>query len=179
METIKDVILNLKEVRKEKNLSFDQILVLMEQNGQYLSKSTLSRIFAENSENTGSFRYETLRPIADILLDINHDEKEDNTDVLAMKSILRFKKELIEELSNKLATSGEEAEQQINEIKASYAEKLEQETKHFGDSLAFLSRQIQLKDERIDMLLAMNNELMATNNRLVSQLMECPLREKE
>ncbi len=69
MISTKELITNLKEVRKERKLSYDNILRLMEQNGYYLSKSTLSRIFAEGSEYTG-FCYETtLRPLALTLLD--------------------------------------------------------------------------------------------------------------
>jgi len=69
MTTTKELIIQLKEARKQKGLSFDKILDLMKQNGDYLSKSTLSRVFAKGSEDK-SFRYEeTLRPIAKVLLD--------------------------------------------------------------------------------------------------------------
>lgn len=166
METTKDVILALKDVKKEKDLSLDKILALMEDNGQYLSKSTLSRVFADGSETNGSFRYETLRPIADVLLDIEHIESDDTTDTKAYKSILKFKKDLIAELK-----------EELNHEKLKYHEKLEKETKHFNDSLAFMTHQIELKDQRIDALLATTTELMATNNKLVNQLMNCPLRE--
>lgn len=165
METTKDVILALKEVKKERDLSLDKILALMEDNGQYLSKSTLSRVFAEGSENNNSFRYETLRPIADVLLDIEHIENDDPTDTKAYKSILKLKKDLINELRDEL-----------NHEKMKYHEKLERETKHFNDSLAFMSHQIELKDQRIDALLATTTELMATNNKLLKQLMDCPIR---
>ena len=50
MTNSKDVILKLKEVREEKGLSYNDILDLMEKNGDFLSKSTLSRVFAEGSE---------------------------------------------------------------------------------------------------------------------------------
>lgn len=165
METTKDVILALKEVKREKDLSLDKILALMEDNGQYLSKSTLSRVFAEGSEHNGSFRYETLRPIADVLLDIEHIETDDSTDTKAYKSILKLKKDLIAELKEELSHE-----------KLKYHEKLEKETKHFNDSLTFMTRQIELKDQRIDALLATTTELMATNNKLVNQLMQCPMR---
>ena len=50
MTNTKDIIVKLKEVRDEKGLSYTDILDLMEKNGDYLSKSTLSRVFAEGSE---------------------------------------------------------------------------------------------------------------------------------
>lgn len=176
MINTREVILTLKEVRKEKNLSFDKILDLMRENDQYLSKSTLSRVFADGSEDK-SFRYEeTLRPIANALLDIETIEQDDDVDTQAYKSILKLKKDLIEEYAEQNARLKEELETVKNRERLKYSEKLEKETKHFNDSLTFMSHQIALKDQRIDALLATTTELMATNNKLVKQLMDCPLR---
>ena len=176
MINTREVILTLKEVRKEKNLSFDKILDLLSENGQYLSKSTLSRVFADGSEDK-SFRYEeTLRPIANALLDIETIEQDDDIDTQAYKSILRLKKDLITEYSEQNRRLREENETIKAKERMKYAEKLEKETQHFNASLAFMSHQIELKDQRIDALLATTTELMATNNKLLQQLMECPLR---
>ena len=77
MNSTKDIIIKLKKSREDKGYSFNDILKLMEENGDYLSKSTVSRIFAEGSENS-SFRYEeTIRPIAKVLLDIETIEETD------------------------------------------------------------------------------------------------------
>ena len=176
MINTREVILTLKEVRKEKNLSFDKILDLMKENDQYLSKSTLSRVFADGSEDK-SFRYEeTLRPIANALLDIETIEQDDDVDTQAYKSILRLKKDLITEYAEQNQRLKEEIESIKNKERTKYTEKLEKETQHFNASLAFMSHQIELKDQRIDALLATTTELMATNNKLLHQLMECPLR---
>ena len=167
MTNTKDVIIKLKAVRLEKQLSFGDILDLMEKNGDFLSKSTLSRVFAEGSEDQ-SFRYEeTIRPIAKALLDIETIEEDDTTDIKAMKSLLKLKIQRIEDL-----------EAALEHEKHKYHEKLAKETKHFQDSLAFTTNQIALKDKRIDALLETTTELMATNNKLVKQLMDCPLKEK-
>ena len=70
MTKTKDVILKLKAVKEEKQLSLDKILSIMEQNGEYVSKTTLSRVFAKGSEEK-IFKYEnTIRPIANALLDM-------------------------------------------------------------------------------------------------------------
>ena len=172
----KQVIETLKKVKAEKGLSLDKIVSLMEQNGQYLSKSTLSRVFADGSESV-SFRYETtLRPIASVLLDLETIEQDDDTDTQAYKSILKLKKDLIEDYAEQNRQLKAELESIKTKERFKYSEKLEKETKHFSDSLAFMSHQIELKDQRIDALLATTTELMATNNKLVNQLMECPLR---
>ncbi len=51
MTNTKEIILKLKEVRKEKDLSYGDILELMEQNGDYLSRSTISRVFQDGSKD--------------------------------------------------------------------------------------------------------------------------------
>ena len=96
MTSSRDIIIQLKEVKDEKHLSLTDIMKLMESNGDYLSKSTLSRVFAEGSEEI-KFRYEdTIRPIANALLDIENDEDDDDMDIRAMKSLLKFKMQRIE-----------------------------------------------------------------------------------
>lgn len=149
MTNSKDVILKLKEVREEKGLSFNDILNLMEKNGDYLSKSTISRVFADGSEES-SFRYEeTIRPIANALLDIEEIEDDDNTDVRAMKSLLKYKIERIEELERKI----EQLETSLAKEKVKYHEKLDKERDQFQRSIDFLKNQIDLKDKRMDQLL--------------------------
>lgn len=176
MTNTKDIIIKLKEVRQEKQLSFSDILDLMEKNGDFLSKSTISRVFSEGSEDK-SFRYEeTIRPIANALLDIETIEQDDDIDTRAFKSLLKLKKDLIEDYAEQNKALKEELETIKNRERVKYAERLEKETKHFNDSLEFMTRQIQLKDQRIDALLATTTELMTTNNKLLKQLMDCPLR---
>lgn len=172
MTNTKDVILKLKEVKKEKGLSLDKILVLIEKNGDFISKSTLARVFKDGSENS-SFRYEeTLRPIADALLDIQDDEDNDDTDTKAYKAILRLKKELIIELESKLETVE-------SEEKTKYLEKLAAETEKFQRSLDYIKHQVELKDKRIDKLMDANDRLTEANNKLIAQFLDCPIRNKE
>ena len=136
---------------------------MIEKNGDFVSKSTLSRVFSEGSDDT-DFRYETtLRPICDALLDIENIENDDSTDVKAYKAILKLKKDIILEMK-----------QEIESEKVNYAEKLETETSNFQENLEFLRHQIELKDQRIDALMALTTELMQTNNKLLHQLMVCP-----
>lgn len=179
----KEIILALKKVKEEKNLSLDKIIALMEEqdNTAVVSKSTLSRVFSEGSENESTnFRFETtLKPICNALLNIESDEENDTVDVLAYKNLLRYKHELLTDYERQNKQLKDEIETIKNKERSKYAEKLENETKHFNDSLSFMSKQIQLKDERIDMLLKTTTELMQTNNKLLAQLMDCPLRKCE
>ena len=142
MTNTKDIIIQLKKIREEKNLSYGDILDLMEKNHEAVSKSTLSRVFAEGSEEN-YFSYDgTLRPIANALLDIEDIEDEDNADIRVMKSLLQYKIERIDDL-----------EKQLDEEKIKAHEKLDELREEHKKRIEFLMNQIELKDKRIDALL--------------------------
>lgn len=173
MTNTKDIILKLKEVREERGLSFNDILKLMEENGDYLSKSTISRIFAEGSEEN-SFRYEeTIRPIANALLDIENIEDTDNMDVRAMKSLLKYKIERIEELEQQ----NEQLELSLASEKVKYHEKLDKEREQHQKSIEFLKNQIDLKDKRMDMLLDAVFKKDTQHKELLDVILACPARQ--
>jgi len=176
MTNTRDVILKLKEVKQEKGLSLDKILIMVENNGEYISKSTLSRVFKDGSEDS-SFRYEeTIRPIANALLDIENEEDYDDAETLAFKSILKLKMRVIDENSKKISDLEDKIKETSNKEKQKYAERLAEETAKFQRNLDFAMSQIALKDERITQLLNANDRLSITNDRLIQQLMDCPLR---
>lgn len=97
--------------------------------------STVSRIFAEGSENT-SFRYDSIHPIATMLLDLD-DLGEGNDDEKAYKAIIQF------------------YETAINQMKEQYENKIDAERTDYRRRIDFLMHQIELKDDRIDKLLNM------------------------
>ena len=102
MTNSRDVILKLKDIREEKGLSLGDIMDLIDKNGEFVSKTTLSRVFADGSEEM-SFRYEeTLRPIANALLDIETIEDDDDLDTQALKIMLQYKAKRIKELEDEL-----------------------------------------------------------------------------
>ena len=165
MTNTREIILKLKEVREEKGLSYGDILEIMEKQGDFVSKSTLSRLFAEGSED-GSFKYEeTIRPIAKALLDIETIEDTDDMDVQAMKSLLKYKMQLIEDLEKKV----EDLNAELTKEKLKYHVKLDKDRENFEKRIAFCREQIAIKDKRID-------HLLDSNNRLLDQLLVCPCR---
>lgn len=172
MTNTKDIILKLKEVREEKGFSYGDILDLMEQNGDFLSKSTISRVFAEGSEEM-SFRYEeTIRPIAKALLDIETIEETDDMDIRAMKSLLKYKIERIEELEQQVT----KLESMLDKEKVKNHEKLDKERERFNRSIDFLKEQISLKDKRMDQLLEAVFEKDSQHKDLLSTILDCPCR---
>lgn len=167
MTNTKDIILKLKEVREEKGLSYGDILDLMEKNGDFLSKSTISRIFADGSEEM-SFRYEeTIRPIANALLDIETIEDTDDMDIRAMKSLLKYKIERIEELEQQI----EHLKSALDKEKIKYHEKLDAERERNRMSIDFLKEQISLKDKRMDQLLDAVFEKDKQHKEMLSKLL--------
>lgn len=127
---IAEIIQKLKIVREEHGLSCQKIVDLVEQNGEYVSLSTVKRVFEDGSEDY-RYQYEnTLRPIANAVLGLYSETAETPTadEVDAMKSIIAYKSDKIDEL-----------QAQLLRVEESYKRRIE-----------FLKRQIMLKDERID-----------------------------
>lgn len=169
MTNSKDVILKLKEVREEKGLSYADILDLMENNGDFVSKSTLSRVFAEGSEDI-KFRYEdTIRPIAKALLDIENLEETDDLDTKALKALLKYKIARIEELEQQV----EHLESALDKEKLKYHEKLDKEREQSRKSIEFLKEQVSLKDKRMDLLLDAVFEKDLQHKEMLTKLLKC------
>jgi len=135
-----NIILRLKEVKK--NQPEFTLQKISDHTG--VSFTTVSRVFAEGSE-TQSFRYDSIRPIAQMLLGID-DLDEGGEDEKALKAIIQFKDARIKELEAK-----------IDEEKEKHEKKLEKERAQFRASIDFLKHQIKLKDDRIDLLFSMLN----------------------
>lgn len=136
---IAEIITRLKKVREENGLSYQKIVDLVEQNGGYVSISTVRRVFEEGSEAYGWQYDNTLRPIADAVLGIysaSEDVTADEAD--AMKAIIDYKSDRIAEL-----------QEQMKRAEESYKRRIE-----------FLKEQIALKDDRIDRRDAMIEKLL-------------------
>lgn len=142
MTNSRDLILKLKEVKKRDNLSLSMIEELTEKNGEHVSKTTLSRVFADGSEDT-IFKFEnTLKPIANAILDIDTIEEDDSLDTQALKIMLQYKARRIRELENEL-----------DREKVKHHEKLDKEREQYRRSIEYLKKQIDIKDKRIDILM--------------------------
>ena len=174
MTNTRDIIVKLKEVREQKGLSYSDILDLMEKNGDYLAKSTLSRVFADGSEEL-SFKYEeTIRPIANALLDIENIEDDDDMDTKAMKALLKYKSDRIEELERQI-----EQLQIANDAETiKLHEKMDKERESWARSIEFLKNQIDLKDQRMDLLLKAVQDKDSRYDDILKLILACPWRTK-
>lgn len=134
----------LKQIKAEQGLTLPRIIELMDERGQYVSETTIKRVFAEGSEEQ-NFRYQdSIAPIADVLLDI-YGEDSDGEDSEALRRIIREKNKLIEFLMMKLDEKEQEFGKRIElyeERKALYEKTIER-----------FEIQIARKDELIERLL--------------------------
>ena len=167
----RELIIQLKAVKEERNLSLNDILNIIEQNGDILSKTSLSRLFQEGSEEL-SFKEETLLPVARAILDISNIEETDNTDEAAMKTLLQFKGARIRELEHQV----EQLQAQLDHEKVHSNEKFDEEREKHQRSIDFLKSQIELKDRRYDGLLAAVKEKDARYEEVLSLILSCPCR---
>lgn len=169
MQITKDLVSKLKDVKAEKNLSLSKILELLDKSGEYVSKTTLSRVFAEDSE-TEMFKPETLIPIARVLLDTENLEETDSIDEQALKTLLQYKSQRIAEL--------EQLQASLDREKVKSHEKLDAERASHQRSIEFLKSQIELKDRRYDGLLAVVKDKDARYEEVLSLILSCPCRKK-
>ena len=158
IEKTKDVILQLKKVKAERNLTLQQVHEKVLENGGFISLSTVRRVFAEGSEDQG-FRYEdSIMPIVNALLDVQSSSKDaenDGADIETLRAVLRYKNSVIAELQAdaanveaKVKAAKEEQQKKIDFLVAQLAGKDEQ--------LKAKDQQIQdrgkLLDERRDFI---------------------------
>ena len=172
MANCKDIILKLKEVRESKGLSLNDIVALVEKNHDYVSRSSIQRVFAEGSEDV-SFKYEeTIRPIANALLDIDNIEETDDENIASLKTLLKFKDGLIGELREKI----KHLENDLNREKLKYHEKMDAERAQWNRSIEFLKEQVAYKDKRMDILLESVQAKDARYDKLIELMLSCPAR---
>lgn len=166
MQITKDLVNKLRQVKEEKHLSLSNILDLIEQNGEYVSKTSLSRIFSEDSE-TQSFKPETILPIARVLLDVDNLEDTDSLDEKALKVLLQYKSNRISELEQQI----EQLQIDLANEKLRHHEKRDKERAEAQRKADFLIRQIEYKDTRIDKLMDALFEKDRQYNDLLAKLM--------
>lgn len=145
-------IRRLKEIKAEQQLSYSQIMKMLEDAGQYVSEATLKKVFADGSEEK-SFRYQdTILPLADVLLDL-YGDRSGIEDAESLREIIREKNKFIESLIVKLDEQKAiyaQKEAMYEDRKAIYAKQIE----HMETQLARYERAIDKKDALIERLLS-------------------------
>ena len=150
-KTIENIIPKLREAKEVKGLSYQDITDITEENGEYVSVSSVKRVFAKDSD-ISSFRYnQTIRPIirAVLGLDAETEEPKDDpkqaeeyyTTIEAMKAVIDFKHQQImdyakeiESLKEAMQTMKEEHQKTLEEVAKESRLKIE----HLKDQIQYL-----------------------------------------
>lgn len=143
-ERKRDLILQLKQYREEHGFSLKRIVDIVceyaEQNNtdDYVSLSTVKRVFRDGSENEDSFNFDlTIRPIAAALLGAESVSPKAHDKELSI-SLLRYKNERIQQLEKQLAEEREIANRRVEFLK---------------EQIAIKDSYLQKKDELITKLI--------------------------
>lgn len=146
-----DLIQQLKAIKEEQHLTPQRICEMLDAANCHVSLNTVKKVFAEGSEDQHFRFHDTLQPISRVLLGIYGEDK-GVSEVDALHAAIRVKDELIEKLEHELA------EQKDGALRGN----------------AFLRHQIELKDERIDKLMARVDVLISQLQKLLDKCDNCP-----
>lgn len=135
------LIVRLKEVKEQRRLTISDIQQAVEKAGEYISETTLRRVFAKDSEKDDSFSYDrTIMPIARaILFSSDVDDDAARAEIDGLKALVMLKHEQIQKMR-----------EQMDELRSGYEARI-----------SFLLAQIAKKDERMDRKDAIIERLMA------------------
>jgi hypothetical protein len=95
-------------------------------------------------------------------------------DIQAMKSLLKYEIQRIEELEHQI----ELLKSQLDKEKIKYHEKLDKERATAAKSIEFLKEQVRYKDKRMDLLLQAVQDKDSRYDELLKMILSCPCRKK-
>lgn len=152
-DSTKNIVKSLRDARDERGLTIPDIVM---QTG--ISESTLRRVFLDDIDNISGFSYEgTLAPLIDLLLKRGDtkDSTLSQTRIDGLLALIAVKDETIAKIQAQVAS--------LKEAQAQRCTKCE-------DNVAFLKKQITLKDERMDKKDEWINQLLEQQTNLLSKL---------
>ena len=154
-ERMREIIINLKKIKHERELSTHDIFLMVQAAGFGTSESSIRRVCAPGSEEQ-NFRYQdTIRPMAQVMLGIHEDAAPlSPTEADALKNIALLKESMIQDLQKET----EQLEARIAKLEHDLEGTREllahtqAENKRHEEHIARLRAQIDRKDDYIDRL---------------------------
>ena len=157
-ERQREIILQLKQIRRDRELSIQDVYFMVKGAGFSTSESSVRRVFAEGSEEQ-NFRYQdTIQPIAQVLIGVKEEGEPLNVaEADALKQIALLKDSMI----NDLQRENEQLKARIDELeKVIVMMRIEEYEKRLEEKDIALQRardradkqdvQINRKDDYID-----------------------------
>lgn len=146
-ERLREIILQLKQIKEERELSCGEIHKMITESGEDISLATVKRVFSDGSEGQG-FRYnDSIRPIVQVLLSVKEETPLNDTEVDTLKNVVLLKDGMISELNATVRA----LEEKLNEAMTKY-EDCRESRAVLREEVAFLREQIRGKDEYIKYL---------------------------
>ena len=127
----------LKELRKEKGVTYQQIADETEKNGEAVSLSTIKHVFSDKYNHDHDWK-SVLRPIANVLMPPSED---DDLETRALQTRLELNKEIIKQLQDRLETK----EKKHKDREAFLLEQIS----FYKDQIVFYQDQMKVKDAEI------------------------------
>lgn len=127
----------LKELRKEKGITYQQIADETEKNDEAVSLSTIKHVFSDKYNHDHDWK-SVLRPIANVLMPPSED---DDLETRALQTRLELNKEIIKQLQDRL----EVKEQKHKDREAFLLEQIS----FYKDQIVFYQDQMKVKDAEI------------------------------
>ena len=143
----RDLIISLKEIKTARNLTPQKIFEMLELAGYHVSLNSIKKMFEPGSEDKHFNFHSTVQPVSRVLLGI-YGSKSGDVETDALRADIRVKAELIEKLEQEVINEKTDARRRIE----------------------FLTRQIDLKDQRIDRLMSRVDGVLESNKELLAQL---------
>lgn len=128
----------LKALRKEKGISYQQIADETEANGEAVSLSTIKHVFSDKYNHDHDWK-NVLRPIANVLMPPTED---DDLETRALQTRLELNKEIIKQLQDRL-----EAKEQKHKDREAF---LMEQIDFYKAQIAFKDGEIKRFQENID-----------------------------
>ena len=174
--TTKKLIAQLKTVKSEKKLSPQDIVDICQENGDFVSLSTVKRVFSPDCQNM-NFRYDaTIRPIAKAVLGLSEefdpDEEEEAESTQAEHDALRALVDLKNHLIEQLESGIRDREETIQKTRDVADERIAQKDRiidHLKEEVS------DLRKEREEMVVRMKALEQASRLRTIALAIVIPL----
>lgn len=133
-----ELINELKALRAEKGITYQEIADRTEENGEAVSLSTIKMVFSERFQHDHDYN-KVLRPIANVLSPVSDD---DSLNVRILQTRLELKDEIISQLQARLARK--------ERVSKEREEFLKEQLQFYRDQIQFKDSQIKRLNEAID-----------------------------
>lgn len=143
-----EFIEELKDLRKEKGITYQQIVDETEANGEAVSLSTIKHVFSDKYNHDHDWKT-VLRPIANVLMPPSED---DDLETRALQTRLALNKEIIKQLQDRL-----DAKEKKHKDREEF---LVEQINFYKDQIKFKDEQIKRFHENIDRKDAMIRKLL-------------------